>query len=143
MLYRLTFSSIFAVLALTLIASAQEDCPPVASAPTPATHGIVYDEGWILRPFDPQQNPFELKIALQNQFRHTGFANEEAAVVNSAGIVVPTPPLNTFDINRGRLILSGYALDPSLEFYTNFDYNTVSENQFQLLMGWIRQVYNP
>ena len=119
------------------------ECPPYASAVTPATHGIVYDGGWILRPFVPQQSPFELKVSLQNQFRHTGFANEEAQVVNSAGNIVPTPPLNAFDINRGRLILSGYAWDPSLEFYTNFDYNTVSENQFQVLMAWIRKSFSP
>jgi hypothetical protein len=65
------------------------ECPPYASAVTPATHGIVYDGGWILRPFVPQQSPFELKVSLQNQFRHTGFANEEAQVVNSTGILFP------------------------------------------------------
>src|SRR5688572_13091275 len=34
---------------------------PQCVATTPATHGVVYDDGWILRPFDPQQTPFELK----------------------------------------------------------------------------------
>lgn len=124
---------------------AQYGPPPEVDSyePTPPTHGIVYDNGWIFRPYDPEATPFELKISLQNQFRHTGFANEEPAVINSAGTVVPTPPLNTFDINRGRLILSGYALDPNLEYYTNFDYNTVSEDQFQVLMAWLRYVFAP
>jgi hypothetical protein len=117
--------------------------PRNTSASTPATHGIVYDNGWILRPFDPQATPFELKVSLQNQFRYTGFANDEPAVLDAAGNVVPTPPLNTFDINRGRLIFSGYALDPNLEFYANFDYNTVSETPFQPLLAWIRHNFGP
>lgn len=113
------------------------------SLSTAATHGIVYDNGLIIRPFDPQQTPFELKFALQNQFRYTGFANDEAGVINAAGRVVPTPPRSTFDINRGRLILSGYAFDPAFEFYSNFDYNTVAEQQFQVLMAWFRYSFNP
>src|SRR5574342_428848 len=41
--------------------------PPFASSAdttevTPATHGVVYDDGWILRPLDPYQTPCELKI---------------------------------------------------------------------------------
>ena len=110
---------------------------------TPATHGIVYENGWVLRPFDCQATPYELKFSFHNQFRYTGFANEEDAVVNSAGAIVPTPPRNSFDINRGRVILSGYALDPLVEFYTNIDYNTVAEQPIQVLMAWIRHPFRP
>jgi hypothetical protein len=110
---------------------------------TPVTHGIVYDDGWILRPFDEQRTPFELKVSFHNQFRYTGFANQQSSVVNSAGATVPTPPRNDFDINRGRLIFSGYAIDPLLEFYTNIDYNTVAEQQIQVLLAWIRHPFSP
>jgi hypothetical protein len=84
---------------------------PAAANTTPITHGIVYDDGWILRPLNAQQTPFELKFSFHNQFRYTGFANQESAVINSAGATVPTPPRNDYDINRGRLIFSGYAID--------------------------------
>jgi hypothetical protein len=134
---RILFAGRFLIVALALACVAHAAASETEISGSEPTHGIVYDEGWILRPYDPEETPFELKISLHNQFRHTGFANAEPQVTNAAGTAVPTPPLNTFDINRGRLILSGYALDPSLEFYTNFDYNTVSEDQFQVLMAWI------
>jgi hypothetical protein len=124
-------------------------CPPGFSSPsdtiefTPATHGVVYDDGWILRPLDPYRTPFELKVNFHDQFRYTGFANQQSSVVNSAGQTVPTPGRNDFDINRGRLVFSGYAIDPLVEFYTNIDYNTVAERQIQLLLAWIRHPFSP
>jgi hypothetical protein len=116
---------------------------PAPSNVTTITHGIVYDDGWILRPLDSQHTPFELKFNFHNQFRYTGFANQEPAVVNAAGATVPTPPRSDFHINRGRFIFSGYVLDPLLEFYTNIDYNTVSDRQIQVLMAWIRHPFSP
>ena len=56
---------------------------------------------------------------------------------------MPTPDRNDFDINRGRLVFSGYAIDPLLEFYANIDYNTVADQQIQMLMAWIRHPFNP
>lgn len=118
--------------------------PPQMVAPVPLlSHGVTYDEGWVLRPFDPEQTPFELKIGFHNQFRHTGFASDEPSVVNSAGRTVPTPSRSDFSINRGRIIFSGYALDPLLEFYANVDYNTVAEDKIQILMAWIRHPFHP
>lgn len=100
------------------------------------THFLKYDDGWVLRPYDVESSPFELKINLHNQFRYTGFDPTEPNFTNSAGVVVPIEDRNDFDINRGRLVFSGYAFDPKLGFYVNIDYNTVSESQIQLLMGW-------
>ena len=115
---------------------------PTSSGP-PFSHGVVYDNGWTLRPLDPQRTPYELTISLHNQFRHTGFASDDPFYTNSAGRVVPTPDRNDFDINRGRLVFSGYAIDPLLEFYANVDYNTVADQQIQMLMAWIRHPFNP
>jgi hypothetical protein len=126
----------------TLVVSACDPAPALSNC-TPATHSVVYDEGWILRPFDASRMPFELKFSFHNQFRYTGFANEAAAVVNSAGNIVPTPPRNDFHINRGRIVLAGYAIDPLLEFYANIDYNTVAEQQIQMLMAWVRHPFDP
>lgn len=100
------------------------------------SHYVVYDDGWVLRPYDVESSPYELQINLHNQFRYTGFAPSEPTFTNSAGVTVPIEDRNDFDINRGRLVFSGYAFDPKLRFYANIDYNTVSENQIQLLMSW-------
>ena len=123
-------------------------CPEVcAASPTsqdkPVSHGVVYDNGWTLRPLDPRRTPYELTLSLHNQFRYTGFASDDPFYINSAGRVVPTPDRNDFDINRGRLVFSGYAIDPLLEFYANVDYNTVADQQIQMLMAWIRHPFNP
>ena len=54
-----------------------------------------------------------------------------------------TPDRNDFDINRGRLVFSGYAIDERLEFYANVDFNTVADQQIQMLMAWIRHPLDP
>lgn len=107
------------------------------------THGVIYDEGWVLRPIDPEQTPYELKFGLHNQFRYTGFAPEESTIINAAGQTVNIPERNDFGINRGRILLSGYAIDPLLEFYANIDYNTVADQPIQMLMAWIRHPFDP
>ena len=121
-----------------------ETCLPSAtSAARPFSHGVIYDKGWTLRPIDPARMPYELTVSLHNQFRYTGFATDDGFYVNSAGRSVPTPSRNDFDINRGRLVFSGYAIDPRLEFYANIDYNTVADQQIQMLMAWIRHPLDP
>lgn len=115
--------------------------PP--SLATPVTHGIVYDEGWTLRPFNPETHPYELTIGFHNQFRYTGFAADEPSVQTASGQTMITPNRNDFDVNRGRLIFSGYAIDPLMEFYANIDYNTVTEQQIQILMAWIKHPFSP
>lgn len=115
--------------------------PP--SLATPVTHGIVYDGGWTLRPFDPETHPYELTIGFHNQFRYTGFAADEPSVQTPSGLTLITPNRNDFDINRGRLVFSGYAIDPLMEFYANVDYNTVAEQQIQMLMAWIKHPFSP
>lgn len=121
-----------------------DDSPPATPEwLTPATHGVVYDKGWTLRPLDPQRMPYELTVSFHNQFRYTGFAAEESSYVNSAGQTVATPERSDFDINRGRLIFSGYAIDPMIEFYMNVDYNTVADQPIQMLMAWIKHPLHP
>jgi hypothetical protein len=117
--------------------------PPAITESPSFSHGVVYDNGWTLRPIDPVRTPYELKISLHDQFRYTGFVSDEQFVVDSAGQTVPTPSRNDFAVNRGRLVFSGYAIDPLLEFYANVDYNTVAEQQIQMLMAWIRHPFHP
>ncbi len=107
----------------------------ISSAAYP-THYLTYDDGWTIRPHDSVQSPFELKFNVHNQFRYTGFANRVDSFVDAAGNIRPVSARNDFDINRGRFVFSGYAFNPNIQFYTNLDYNTVSERPVQLLLSW-------
>ncbi|EKK03399.1 phosphate-selective porin O and P [Rhodopirellula baltica SH28] len=102
-----------------------------------STHDGIYDSGWTWRPRNPQESPFELTVGLHNQFRYTGFSREEATSVDAAGNIREINNRNDFNINRGRLVFSGYAFDEDLRFYSNIDYSTVTSNPIQLLLGWI------
>jgi hypothetical protein len=125
-------------------AGSAEDCiVPYEGNDIPFTHVVVYDDGWTLRPVDANASPYELTFSFHDQFRYTGFVGDEPLVTNAAGQQIATPDRNSFDINRGRLVFSGYAIDPLVEFYVNIDYNTVSDRPIQLLMGWIRYPFNP
>lgn len=113
---------------------AAADCDANASYPS---HYITYDDGWALRPHDTVRSPYELKFNIHNQFRFTNLATTSDSFEDAAGNVHPTPSRNDFDVNRGRFVVSGYAFNPQLRFYTNIDYNTVSTRPVQLLLSWI------
>ncbi len=101
------------------------------------SHYVRYDGGWILRPHDPQRTPFELKFELHNQFRYTRFEHSGGPWVDAAGNRRLISDRNDFDINRGRLVFSGFAFDPKLTFYANIDYSTVAANSIQPLLAWM------
>ena len=117
------------------VASTCDACSP--GAMHKRTHYVTYDGGWVLRPYDSVKTPYELKFNMHNQFRYTGFARSVTSFTDAAGNVRPIENRNDFDINRGRLVFSGYAGDPRVGFYTNVDYNTVANNPVLLLMSWL------
>ncbi|EMI21828.1 secreted protein [Rhodopirellula maiorica SM1] len=122
----------------------EAEAPICFDAPTAElpTHYPIYDSGWTLRPYDAAKTPFELTIGLHNQFRYTGFSRDEATTIDAAGNVNTIPNRNDFDVNRGRLVFSGYALDKDLGFYANIDYSTVASSSIQPLLGWISFRHN-
>ncbi|MGI9326381.1 MAG: hypothetical protein ACR2PZ_14260, partial [Pseudomonadales bacterium] len=101
------------------------------------THYVTYDNGWAVRPRSSSRTPFELQFNFHDQFRYTGFDRSVNSFTDSAGNTFLINNRNDFDINRGRLVFSGYAFDPKLTFYANIDYNTVAVNQVQPLLSWI------
>ncbi len=107
---------------------------PVTEHPS---HYPIYDTGWTLRPYDADKTPFELTIGLHNQFRYTGFSRDNDTSIDAAGNVRTIPNRNDFNVNRGRLVFSGYALDKDLGFYANIDYSTVASSSIQPLLTWI------
>lgn len=94
-----------------------------------------YDRGFYIQAAEPSEMPFRLKVNFQNQFRYTGFAAAEDSWTDSAGNVLPISDRNDFDIVRGRVIFSGHAIDPDLNYYLNLDYGTLGSDQVTVLLG--------
>lgn len=96
-----------------------------------------YDNGFVIRPDDPRESPFSLKIRNQNMFRYDGFARSEPSWTDSAGNVLPINNSNYFGIPRGRLIFSGDALLPKLSYLLNIDYNSVTSQPIGFRAYWL------
>ncbi|OYP36124.1 porin [Rhodopirellula sp. MGV] len=111
--------------------------PPACDSISETTHHVVYDGGFVLRPLQPSKTPFELKFEFHNQFRYTGFESKYESTTGVTGLTFQTPDRNDFNINRGRLVFSGYAFDPSLQYYVNIDYSTVATDSIEPLLAWI------
>ncbi|MAT69597.1 MAG: porin [Planctomycetaceae bacterium] len=97
--------------------------PACGAAPesTLLSYYVDYDRGFVLRPFDPRRHPFELKISGWIQFRHHGFARNEATWTDSAGVTREIRNRNVFDVERGRLVFSGFAIDQRLTYFLQLD----------------------
>jgi hypothetical protein len=80
-----------------------------------------YDHGFVIRPFDPERHPFELKVNGWIQFRHHGFARDVTSWTDNAGVTRPVRDRNAFDIERGRLLFSGFAIDQRLTYFLHLD----------------------
>jgi hypothetical protein len=87
-----------------------------------------YDGGIIIRPRQPSQNPFSLKVNHQNTFRYAAFDPDASFWIDSSGTLRPINSSSDFSIPRGRLILSGQTLKENLSYLLNIDYNTVTNN---------------
>lgn len=83
-----------------------------------------YDNGFAIRPFRPDRHPFELKVNGWIQFRHHGFARDVTSWTDNAGVTRQVRNRNAFDVERGRLILSGFALDQRLTYFLHLDGDT-------------------
>jgi hypothetical protein len=97
---------------------------------------VTYDNRWVIRPRDPQKTPFEFGVNFFNQFRHTEIDAKQEVFTDSAGVSRPIFDRSTFDINRGFIVFSGYAIDPKLRYFTLVDFNTLARPQLQLIIGW-------
>lgn len=103
-------------------------CDCNSQTPCLASYSIVYDNGFVIQPDDPDASPFSLKINNQNTFRYSGFARDEATWTDSAGNINPITSSSNFVIPRGRLIFSGNAFAPDISYLLNIDYNSVGRN---------------
>ena len=84
-----------------------------------------YDGGFLaVRPTSTLAPPFELKINGWIQFRHHAFSRTQDSWMDQPGYIRPIRNRNAFDIERGRLIFSGYAQDPRLTYFLQLDGDT-------------------
>ena len=83
-----------------------------------------YDQGIVIRPFDKKKFPFELKVNGWTQLRYHGFARDVSSWTDNAGITRPVQNRNAFDVERARLVFSGYAVDPRLTYFVQLDGDT-------------------
>lgn len=96
-----------------------------------------YDNGFVIRPDNPRETPFSLKIRNQNMFRYDAFAGSEPSWTDSAGNVLPINDSSYFGIPRGRLIFSGDCLLPKLSYLLNIDYNSVTDQPIGFRAYWL------
>ncbi len=99
---------------------------------------VSYDRGLLFDSAAGDEAPFSLRINLQSQFRYTGFARSESEWTDATGTTLPIATRNAFDINRGRVIFSGHALDPDLNYYLNLDYGSLGDDRVTILLAWLK-----
>jgi hypothetical protein len=107
------------------------------SSRQPPPYYVGFDRGFVIRPMNKNESPFELKINSQSQIRYTDFNRDVATWTDGAGNVSPVSDVNSFQIPRGRIIFSGCAFKPELTYNLNIDYNTVSNRQINFRAYWL------
>lgn len=115
------------------------ESPPESGrgTPNPWQYFMTYDRGFVFRPFDADETPFELKVNGQDEVRFVGFHRDRSTYTDSTGAVLPINNISNFQIPRGRLIFSGYAFRKELLYNLNIDYNTVGSSQINFRAYWM------
>lgn len=117
--------------------TAEAPAPPAPIASQIPRYESGYDNGFFIRPRDPDQFPFELRFNNQAQLRYAGFARDVRDWTDSAGNVSPVSNRSAFELTRGRAIFSGYAFSPQLTYNLTIDYTTVSSTQVNFWSYWL------
>ena len=95
-----------------------------------------YDNGFLIRPIDSKRDPFQLKVNAWIQFRHVGFSPDEDTWTDNAGVTRDIRHRNAFDIERARLVFSGYAVDPRLTYFLHLDGDTDGREAVDFFDYW-------
>jgi hypothetical protein len=102
---------------------------------------VDYDKGLVLRPFDKEATPFELKIGVRMQFRYTGFNRDRETFSNNGdanrGGPLTVKNRNDFEIERSRLIFRGFMFDPKLKYFLNLDADTDDNHRVRVQDFWL------
>ena len=111
--------------------------PPANTGSKSTSFFATFDRGFVIRPIDADETPFELKINGQNQFRYVGYDREHDSWTDSAGITTQLSNMSSFQIPRGRIIFSGFTFRKELLYNLNIDYNTVGNSQINFRAYWL------
>ena len=117
-----------------------ESTTPEFPAYTPKFY-IDYDKGFILRPYNRDETPFEMKVRVRMQFRYGGFIKNIDEYSNRGDTARGGPILienkNQFEIERGRLIFTGFMFDPKLKYFLNLDADTDENHRMVMHDFWV------
>ena len=100
-----------------------------------------YDGGFMIRPHDKSQFPFELKVNGRMQFRFTNFTTDHTSYTNLAG-TANQQNRSEFEIERARLVFSGFMYDPNLHFFINIDGDTDDNHRAIFHDFWINYEFS-
>lgn len=117
---------------------AVKDVPPEKDQGVdfPLDYFTDYKDGFVIRPMDIASSPFEMKVNGWIQFVHHAFARNVETWQDNAGITRPVRNRNAFDIERGRLVLSGTAIDPDISYFLQLDGDTDGEESVDFFDYW-------
>jgi hypothetical protein len=94
----------------------------------------------LVRPFDPQETPFELRVDFINQARFTDFDRSVKTWTDSTGARLPVNNYNSVEVTRNFIQFQGFALDPRLQF-TSILFSSTAFND-TVFLGWMNYHFN-
>jgi hypothetical protein len=89
----------------------------------------------LARSRDGAKMPFELRADLFSEVRYSHLSNEANYWIDSAGVIEPARNFNSLELTRNFIQLSGFAVDPRLQFTANLFSSTALNSTVYL--GWI------
>jgi hypothetical protein len=106
-----------------------------------ARYYVDYDSGFVIRPFDQKQTPFELQVNGRMQFRYSGFKRDEKFFSNRGDASrmgeLPVSSRSDWELERARLEFQGFFLDPDLQFFLNIDGDTDDQHRAVFHDFWV------
>ena len=108
----------------------------------PGAYHVGYEDGFYIRPYDPEQDPFSMRVNGRVQFRHTGFIRNIDSWTDAAGVTRPVTPRNDFEIERLRFLFRGNFIDPRLGYFLQLDGDTDENHRVDVLDFWINYEFS-
>lgn len=110
--------------------------PPTLPPPDHADdHNDAQGQLVLAKSRDGAKTPYELRADIFSQVRYSFFAREADYWSNSIGVLLPVNNFNSIEFNRNFIQLSGYAIDPRLQFTANLFSSTALNST--VFLGWI------
>ncbi len=124
------------VIELPLPDPASYPCPPPTKTSIDRRLNVEYDDGFVFTPVDSKRTPYELRVRGWTQLRHHAMFQDRESWTDNAGTVFPLRDRNFFDIERARLLFSGYAIDKRLTYLIHLDGDTDGADAVDFFDHW-------